>query len=403
MNQFERAASLCGLDPMAVGAANIRRAFVRGAARLGLDAHAYLSRLDADAGERRLLAGEAVVQETWLFRDPDTFAQLAGMAAALPRPVRALCVPCATGEEPASMAITFLEAGLAPEEFLIDAVDASPEALDKARTGRFGPASLRGALKDHGGHLVVEDGGARLSPEALSRIRFIEADAVGDSFLAGEPPYQVVFCRHLLIYLAPPARLALARNLSRLTGARGAFFASPAEAGAFLSLGLTPYASGPATAAGTVAPATGTAQVHASRDACAPAAPPRARSGSAPAPPPEPVHPAVPAAPAGDPARKARELADSGDLDGALALIEQAVSQAGPSAQLFQLKAAALLAKGREDEAEEALRRALYLDPAHPEALAHLELLHRARGREDEAELVAARARRTGRNGESRP
>ena len=103
-----------------------------------------------------------------------------------------------------------------------------------------------------------------------------------------------------------------------------------------------------------------------------------------------------------DPARKAQELADSGDLDGALALIELAVSQAGPSARLFQLKAAALLAKGLEEQAEEALRRALYLDPAHPEALAHLELLHRAKGRRTEAELVAARAKRAERAGEPR-
>jgi chemotaxis protein methyltransferase WspC len=379
-----RAAELCGLDPRAAGEANIRRAFERGSARLGLDAREYLARLAADACERRLLAGDAVVQETWLFRDPDTFAQLAALAPSVPRPVRALCVPCATGEEPASMAITLLEAGLAPQEFLIDAVDANPEALAKARTGRFGPASLRGTLKDHGRYLVMEDDGARLAPEALSRIRFIEADAADETFLAEEPPYHVVFCRHLLIYLAAPARQVLVRNLSRLTGARGAFFTSPAEAGAFTALGLAPFPAVPG--------ATGKAGPPISRPA------PVAR--------PEPAGRPMPDQPSGpadaDPVRKAQELADSGDLDGALALIELAVSQAGPSARLFQLKAAALLAKGLEEQAEEALRRALYLDPAHPEALAHLELLHRAKGRRAEAELVAARAKRAGRAGEPR-
>jgi len=72
-----------------------------------------------------------------------------------------------------------------------------------------------------------------------------------------------------------------------------------------------------------------------------------------------------------------------------------------PSATLYHLKGAVLLALGREPEAEAALRRAVYLDPGHLEALTHLEHLSRARGLSDEAERLSIRAMRAGRTAEN--
>jgi len=405
---LSRAAGLAGLDPKAVGPENIRRVVVRAMRRLSLDDPGrYLSLLASDPAERRLLAGEAVVQESWLFRDPKSLEGLAGLVRSLPRPVRALSVPCATGEEPASMAATLLEAGLEPGQFLVDAADANPQALAQARSGRFGPASLRGGPRPLGPCFKPDGQDMVLDPAVLARIRFIEADVLDQSFLADEPPYQAIFCRHLLIYLAPEARTRLADTLKRLLAREGVLFASPAEAVAFMDLGLTPWPLR-ATPGGLPGPGrTSNPEITVSPDDLD-----TVHDGPSPAPPwgPDsaairPDHPGEVDFPASlasrggldaaqDITSQALALADAGRLEEALALVGTILSQDGPTADLYHLKGVVLLALTREDEAEEAFGRAVYLEPEHVESLTHLELLNRARGRLEDAARLADRARR---------
>lgn len=322
------------------------------------------------------------------------------------------------------MAATLRSAGLAPDQFLVDAVDAHPGALAKARTGRFGPGSLRGGMAP-GPHFIPKGQDMVLDPALLARIRFIEADVLDASFLRNEAPYQAVFCRHLLIYLAPPARTRLAANLKRLLGDSGVLFTSPVEAAAFSALGLAP-AMRPAAShrlAGTgdldgtdgAGGSGGSGRSEPGASVClAPSSPPGFASGSG-STNASPVRAQLapgtagpggsgPKAEAGRPlsssSEEARRLADQGRLEDALALAEASIAREGPTAGLFHLKGAVLLALGREEEAEEALRRAVYLDPEHVESLAHLELLHRSKGRHEEAGRLAERARRAG---ETRP
>lgn len=384
-----RAAALAGLDLKAVGAASLRRAVKNALSRLEIDAPAYLDLLARNPLERRLLAGESVVQESWLFRDPDAYDALARMLRGLPgcaRPARILSVPCAGGEEPASIAVSLLQAGLAHVDFLIDAVDANPQALDRGRAGRFPPASVRGVLPPFPYFMPAGPDGFVLDGLTLSRIHYFEADVLDESFFLGHAPYQAIFCRHLLIYLAPEARRRLASTLSRLLAPEGVLFTTPAEAAAFQELGLPTAPRRSATQAPvpcvlpSPAPAPG-----------APGHPQAALSRQKPAAGPgkgEQVY------------ATARPLADAGRLDEALEVIERGLTAGEPSATLYHLKGAVLLALGREPEAEAALRRAVYLDPGHLEALTHLEHLSRARGLAEEAERLSMRAARAGRAAE---
>lgn len=383
-----RAAALAGLDLKAVGAASLRRAVKNALSRLEIDAPAYLDLLVRAPSERRLLAGESVVQESWLFRDPDAYDALARMLRGLPgcaRPARILSVPCAGGEEPASIAVSLLQAGLAHDDFLIDAVDANPQALDRGRAGRFLPASVRGVLPPFPYFRPAEPDGFVLDGLTLSRIRFFEADVLDESFFLGHAPYQAIFCRHLLIYLAPEARRRLASTLSRLLAPEGVLFTTPAEAAAFQELGLPTAPRRSATQAPPICPV----------PSPAPGAPGH----------PQAVLPRQ--KPAAGPAlgeqvyATARPLADAGRLDEALDVIERGLTAGEPSATLYHLKGAVLLALGREPEAEAALRRAVYLDPGHLEALTHLEHLSRARGLAEEAERLSIRAARAGRAAEN--
>ncbi|MGH7785737.1 MAG: CheR family methyltransferase, partial [Candidatus Binatia bacterium] len=121
-----------GLDPAALGSAAIAHA-VRGRARArGLAGPAaYLAALAEDAAEWDALLESVVVPETWFFRDREPFALLsrwaraAGAARSPADPLRVLSLPCATGEEAWSIAITLAAAGIAPAAFRVEALDLS--------------------------------------------------------------------------------------------------------------------------------------------------------------------------------------------------------------------------------------------------------------------------------------
>src|SRR5688572_30140149 len=101
------------------------------------DPEVYLDWVARDAEAWDALVDRVVVLETWFFRDGAPFALAAERALAhfrrpSQRAFRVLSCPCSTGEEPYSLAMAFLEAGLPPGAFIIDALDVSPAAVAAA-------------------------------------------------------------------------------------------------------------------------------------------------------------------------------------------------------------------------------------------------------------------------------
>ena len=54
-------------------------------------------------------------------------------------------MPCAGGQEPYSIAMTLLDAGLPASRFRIDAVDVSARLLEVARRGVYSANAFRGS------------------------------------------------------------------------------------------------------------------------------------------------------------------------------------------------------------------------------------------------------------------
>jgi chemotaxis protein methyltransferase CheR len=174
----------------------------------------YLLKYDADADREWARAFDALsVQETYFWREADQFRALT--TAIMPQlvqrrrsPVKIWSIPCATGEEPLSIAMALQEAGWFDRAVIeIHASDASEAALTRARNRRYGKRSFRqlpiefqeryfSRNPDKDEWTVRADLFARVT--SWSRVNLMqptEAAPYGDS--------DVIFCRNLFIYFTP--------------------------------------------------------------------------------------------------------------------------------------------------------------------------------------------------------
>ncbi|MFI4914163.1 MAG: CheR family methyltransferase, partial [Steroidobacterales bacterium] len=107
-----------GLEAASLGSGAVERAAQARAAACALDVRSYLERLRTSATELQTLVNVIVVPETWFFRDLEAFAALGRIArddwlrARPQQTLRLLSLPCSTGEEPYSIAMALLDAGI---------------------------------------------------------------------------------------------------------------------------------------------------------------------------------------------------------------------------------------------------------------------------------------------------
>lgn len=394
-----------GLDVASVGPALIERAVQTRMETLGVaDQNAYFLSLHGDAAELQELIELVIVPETWFFRDREAIIAVAAMARELmmstpERPLRILSLPCSTGEEPYSIAMGMLEAGIPAARFQIDAIDICNRSLAFAAEGVYGRNSFRGKLLDYRDRFFTQqEAHYVLSDTVKKQVRFRYGNLFAADFLAMEAPYDFVFCRNVLIYFDRPMQEKAVQVLERLLKEDGTIFVGPAEAGLMLRNTLESAAIPLAFA------------FHKKKAVTRPLSMPRAS-----VPPPLRSAPAtvlksavvrVPVVrrqivAAAQPQKNtagqlqhALQLADQGRLGEAADLCAAYLKEHGPSADAFYLQG--LISDARHDSAAaiQQYRKAIYLQPAHQEALEHLAALMEMQGDHSGAERIMRRAQR---------
>lgn len=408
-----------GLDAGSIGTGAVERAVrERSQALHAPDTQAYWNLLHGKADEMQALIEAVVVPETWFFRHREALLALGRFAAEraladAQRTLRVLSLPCSTGEEPYSIAMAMLDAGVPPGRFRIDAVDISARALARARQGQYGSNAFRGAPLDfRDRYFIATPTGYTLDPRVRAQVRLLPGNLVEPGLLAGEPPYDFVFCRNLLIYFDVAEQRRAVQTLARLTMADGLLFVGPAEASLLTAQGLEsvgvpltfafrkPY---PARTTAAPASVSTSAPAHA-RPPPRMAAPPRLPRSPVPTRP-APARAAPAAAPVAAPAAgnehaaalaRIAGMADRGELEAATAACVKLIDGAGADADAVAFCMLGVLhdAAGRSAQAHAAYRKALYLDPAHQESLYHLAALLDTEGDHDGAMRLRQRAQR---------
>ncbi len=398
----QRLAGETGLEAASLGAKALEDAIPKRRERCGVASDAeYVQYLESHPGELQALVEAIVVSETWFFRDREPFdflrhyVQTEWIPAHPGQRLRGLSLPCATGEEAYSIAITLREAGLGADQYRVEAADISSSVLEKARAGAYGRNSFRGSRWDGDPrYFSPASEGLRVNAEIQRSLRFYQANILKDE----EPPdpgaCDFIFCRNLLIYLHAAARRQVVQKLDRCLAEGGLLFVGHAE-----MLPLFPRNYQPVRVPGVFA----YQKTRLNQDLAAPApaaAPPRAALPARPGPSPSPAVRAAAAAPEVQPPgvaeslAQAHRLADQGRLAEAASLCEAALKQPLAEAGLYSLLGILREREGQLDAAAALLNRALYLDADHYEALVHLSLLKARRGDAQAAERLRQRAAR---------
>jgi len=224
-----------GLDANSIGSRTIARAVEQRRLACGLpDLTSYLRRLQTTARELEELIETVVVPETSFFRDKEPFVYLSQYVTTewlkASSILRVLSVPCSTGEEPLSIAMTLLDSGLAPTQFCIDAVDISKRALLKAKQAIYSRRSFRGGdfLQAKQRYFRSLADGYEVRPFVRDTVKFMQGNLLKPGFLS-EGKYQIIFCRNLLIYLDYAARSQALQALDRALALPGLLFVGAAE------------------------------------------------------------------------------------------------------------------------------------------------------------------------------
>ena len=394
-------AGAIGLDVKSLGKSNLERALERRMHALGIpDEETYASLVASSREELSRLTEEVVIPETWFFRDKEPFDALVRFSCRWAgknpgRILRLLSIPCSTGEEPYSMAISLLEAGWPLERFSIDAADVSKRALAHAKRGLYTRHAFREEqVEIKQKYFQEQERGFLLAEDIRKNIRFFQENIVSPTFLKGNRIYDVIFCRNLLIYLTKEASERAILTLEGLLKDDGILFVGHAETGRIPPERFVP-AQYPRSFAFLK-------RSHCSREVAVP--------GPSPCtflpPKPPPVIPPPRPRPSRGKKRKegrradleeARRLADQGDLERARAMCELYIHQNGHSAQAYFLLGVVCNASGDQARASEALQKAIYLQPDHYEALVLLSLIAERSGERARAESLRRRASRQGR------
>jgi len=207
---------------------------------LGIDGFgAYLAYLDSPAGEAE--SGEMInvitTNLTAFFREGHHFEDMAQVLAPLPgeadttRRRRIWSAACSTGEEPYSIAITALRAGLAGPgaNLRILATDLDTAALARARAATYPAGRIDACPPEYrrGYFETLRDGQVRVSSGARGLVTFNQLNLHEPWPVKG--PFDAIFCRNVLIYFNAEANRAIVRRFVDLLRPGGTLYLGHSE------------------------------------------------------------------------------------------------------------------------------------------------------------------------------
>ncbi len=178
--------------------------------------------------------------ESYFFRETTQFEALSGpllddLCQGGPRhgKLRLLSAGCSSGEEPYTLNIFVrgFPVALKPGTLTIDGIDIDSERLEMARRAVYRPTSLRVLTPEQttryfSGHPTD---GFELRPGYRRDVRFSHGNILDLTTFPSAEPYDIVFCRNVLIYFSESALKSAIENFARVVRPGGILFLGHSE------------------------------------------------------------------------------------------------------------------------------------------------------------------------------
>ena len=198
--------------------------------------HDYLGWLEKQDGpEWQEFINALTTNLTAFFREQHHFDILSSLLRSKPAgtPWRIWCNAASTGEEPYSIVITALEALGANAPVKLTASDIDSRVLATAAQGVYRLDNVKGLSTERLQRFFLRGKGAnagllRAKPELTKAIDFISVNLIRDDWPFREP-FDVVFCRNVMIYFDAPTQRAVLERIHRVLKPGGMLFLGHAE------------------------------------------------------------------------------------------------------------------------------------------------------------------------------
>lgn len=370
----------------------------------------YLKLIQQSHNEIDRLIEEIIVPETWFFREENAFdAMLAELhnfthnKETLPR--RILSLPSSSGEEAYSIAIKLFENGYSSSMFTIDAFDISQRNIDHANRGIYRPHSFRNNVPDKiiEKYFIENNGVYEISNRVKQAVKFTRANIFDYNTLTQGQHYDIIFCRNLLIYFDANSKTRAFKKINHTLKYNGLLLIGHAEASIIPqqhykpsctehSFGFVKLEKQIDKQASTFKAQTPVINDHLQQTVSTDSNVNHAFTTTS-----IPEEHRSTESDTQNDYQTASRLADQGELDHALQLA-LAICKQDKLADNFSLLGIIYNAQQKTIEAEQAFRKALYLDPDHYEALIHLSLLLDKKGETHTSSLLKKRIIKSSRN-----
>jgi chemotaxis protein methyltransferase CheR len=206
---------------------------------LGLsDFDAYLDHIDRDVSgvEFRQFVDVLTTNKTSFFREPEHFdllqREILPALAARDTPARVWSAGCSSGEEPYTIAIVAREIlGPGADHVRILATDLSTRILRRAREAVYRDQDLAdvppGLARRHFARAPERPGAQRVVDATRALVRFARLNLIDDWPMHG--PFDVIFCRNVMIYFDRPTQQRLVERYSQMLAPGGWLYVGHSE------------------------------------------------------------------------------------------------------------------------------------------------------------------------------
>ncbi|RGP57163.1 CheR family methyltransferase [Pseudomonas abyssi] len=198
----------------------------------------YLNYLKNHSEEQEHFVNALTTNLTAFFREPHHFDALARFLkekAGRGRRFTLWCAAASTGEEPYSMAMVALEAlGDSPPVSII-ATDIDSQVLQQARQGVYAAERCKGLSNERlkqfclrGRAGTPQQGMVKMRPALQRLIEFRTLNLLSSQW-ALQPPFDIIFCRNVMIYFDKPTQRRLLERMVPMLVDDGLYIAGHSE------------------------------------------------------------------------------------------------------------------------------------------------------------------------------